>query len=53
MADKEQDKKIRTNVFLTEKQRERMKLRSESIGISMSQQIRKAVDWYLDDVEMG
>jgi Ribbon-helix-helix protein, copG family len=37
----------RTNLYLTEKQMERLKQRSESEGLSLAELVRRAVDAFL------
>ena len=37
----------RTNLYLTEKQLERLKARSEKEGLSLAELVRRAVDAYL------
>ena len=41
------DQMKRTNLYLTEKQMERLKQRSESEGLSLAELVRRAVDTFL------
>lgn len=39
---------IRTNVFLTQRQLDRLKSESEASGLKVAEMVRRAIDEYLD-----
>lgn len=43
----------RTNVYLSETQREKLKAKAESEGIKVAELIRRAVDLFLREVHHG